>query len=190
MRSALPLAAVTIAVAMLLSGCVPQDPEITPPPEPTTEPIFASDEEALAAATDAYAAYLAMSDLIAQEGGANPERIQSVAVRDALADAVEGYAVFQENGYRSSGNSQIRSVEFQYYSQAQSEITDIAAVYACLDVTNVDVVDSSGVSVVESSRPDVQLFEVTFDVLTLEPPELIVASRDPWSGDNSCDQSR
>ena len=57
MRSALALAAVTVTVAVLLSGCVPQGPEVTPPPESSTAPIFASDEEALAAATEAYEAY-------------------------------------------------------------------------------------------------------------------------------------
>src|SRR5690606_24012229 len=96
MRSALALAAATVTVAVLLSGCVQQGPEVTPPPEPSTTPIFASDEEALAAATEAYEAYLAMSDLIAQEGGVNPERIESVAVRKALADALEGFSVFRE----------------------------------------------------------------------------------------------
>ncbi|HEU4807654.1 MAG TPA: hypothetical protein VFT01_05275, partial [Homoserinimonas sp.] len=91
MRSALPLAALSIAVAMLLSGCVPQDPEVVPPPEPSTEPVFASDEEALAAATDVYKAYLAMSDLIAQEGGREPERLEPYVSVDLLKEEEQAF---------------------------------------------------------------------------------------------------
>ncbi|MEX1077647.1 MAG: hypothetical protein WED09_00875 [Homoserinimonas sp.] len=184
MRSASPLAAVTIAVAVLLAGCLPQEPEVIPPPESTTEPVFASDEEALAAATEAYKAYLAMSDLIAQEGGKEPERIQAVAVRDAFADAMAGYEILGERQYRSVGTSGISSTSLQRYSSA--ETSDVVAIYACLDLAGVDVLNHSGDSVVEDSRPDVQPFEVTFDLREDEPAQLIVSSREPWAGDDFC----
>jgi hypothetical protein len=187
MRSAPPLAALALAVTVLLTGCVPEAPDIDPPPEPTSESVFASDEEALAAATDAYKAYLAMSDLIAQEGGKDPERIAAVAVRDAQDDAETGYKYLQEHQYRSVGQSKIRSVSLQSYSESLLEKSDVAVVYVCLDLTDVDVVDRNGVSVVEASRPDLQPFEVTFDPSTENPRELVVAARQPWAGGNFCD---
>ena len=73
MRALTTVAGVAIG-ALLLSGCLPQQPTATPPPEATAAPIFASDEEALAAATAAYAAYLAMSDQILKDGGKDPDR--------------------------------------------------------------------------------------------------------------------
>ncbi len=68
MRAPTSIALVALAV-LLLSGCLPPQTTVTPTPEATAAPVFASDEEALAAATAAYAAYLAMSDQIFAEGG-------------------------------------------------------------------------------------------------------------------------
>ena len=62
-------------LALVLAGCAPDVPAIQVPPTPTVTPLFASDEEALAAAEEAYAAYLAMSDEITSDGGERPERI-------------------------------------------------------------------------------------------------------------------
>ncbi|HWU47090.1 MAG TPA: hypothetical protein VN133_10080, partial [Humibacter sp.] len=46
----------------VLAGCTPSAPKPTHSPTASRTPMFASDEEALKAATDAYAAYLKMSD--------------------------------------------------------------------------------------------------------------------------------
>ncbi|MDQ1582169.1 MAG: hypothetical protein QOF36_223, partial [Microbacteriaceae bacterium] len=55
-------------IVITLAGCATSASPM-PTPSAVHSPLFASDEEALKAATDAYAAYLAMSDTIAQEGG-------------------------------------------------------------------------------------------------------------------------
>ncbi len=61
---------VTLAVLLLvLTGCTPGDEVVVPDPEPTVEPMFATDEEALAAAEEAYGAYLAASDASLAGGG-------------------------------------------------------------------------------------------------------------------------
>ncbi|MCU1545755.1 MAG: hypothetical protein JWP30_855, partial [Homoserinimonas sp.] len=49
--------ALASAVVLTLGGCLAPSPKIDSPPQPTSDPVFANDEEALAAATDAYAAY-------------------------------------------------------------------------------------------------------------------------------------
>ena len=86
--------AVTIAGMLLLAGCGGGDPIPTLPPTPSATPIFASEEEALAAAEDAYAAYRGMSDQISAEGGANPERIAPFVTESRLADELRGFATF------------------------------------------------------------------------------------------------
>ncbi len=76
-----------VLVGMLaLTGCVDGDRLPTLPPTPTSTPIFASEEEALAAAEEAYAAYLEMSNLISSEGGVEPERIAPFVTADQLAE--------------------------------------------------------------------------------------------------------
>ncbi len=65
------LAAVVIACA-LISGCLPTPTNVIPTAVPTGTPVFASEEEALAAAIEAYEAYLAVSDAILPDGGRGP----------------------------------------------------------------------------------------------------------------------
>ncbi|MHA6668951.1 hypothetical protein ACX3O0_08775 [Homoserinimonas sp. A447] len=183
MRSALPLAAVTIAVAVLLSGCVPVDPEVTPPPEPSTEPIFASDEEALAAATDAYAAYLAMSDLIAQEGGVNPERIAPYVTEEWLERELTGFSAISNSTRHQVGASAFEDVTLQHVE----DTIDYKAVtvYVCHDATGVRIFDSSGMDVTPPALADPWKSEVTFEV---DPAadHLLLAGNDPWVREDGC----
>ena len=67
--------AAALAVAFVLVGCVPTTTPASPAPRPSATPVFATEAEALAAATKAYAAYVRVSDQITADGGANPERI-------------------------------------------------------------------------------------------------------------------
>src|SRR5215207_3793459 len=67
-------------LALVLVGCMGA-PSPAPSPEPTETaavPIFASDEEALAAAVDAYERYRAISAEISEAGGHDSNRIDPV----------------------------------------------------------------------------------------------------------------
>ena len=182
MRKFLSAAAAALLLTSL-AGCIDPGPVKTPVPTPSATPVFASDEEALAAAEAAYAAYQVVEDAIFAEGGANPERLTAVASRDFLDASLAGFDSIRSKGWRSVGKSAITSVDLQAYDPTASDI-DIITVYLCDDVSAVDVLDSSGVSVVSPQRPDRTLFEVRFD---LEPVSkaLLVASRDVW-GDGQC----
>ena len=67
--------ATTLALGLALAACSTGGTPLPPAPSPSVTPVFASDEEALAAAKDAYTAYLKVSDQILVDGGANPDRI-------------------------------------------------------------------------------------------------------------------
>lgn len=183
MRSALPLAALSIAVAMLLSGCIPQDPEVVPPPEPSTEPVFASDEEALAAATDAYKAYLAMSDLIAQEGGANPERLAPFVTSEWLAKEVEAAQSIAEKGRHLEGGTAFDTVTLQQVEQLPDGLV-VVVLYACIDLTNVRLLETDG-SLVNSS-PDITRwpFEISLEGGADQP--LVVGGHEEWTSSEYC----
>lgn len=184
MRSTLPLVALSVAVALVLSGCVPQEPEVLPPPEQSTEPLFASDEEALAAATDAYEAYLKMSDLIGHEGGDNAERLEAFATRDALSASLQEFDMFTEKRLRSTGSTRFSNIKLQQVWSASPDGTDVVSAYVCLDVSSVDVVDSNGVSIVAAARHDHQLMEVSFD--SGQDDGLLVSNVEPWPDGSSC----
>jgi hypothetical protein len=169
-----------VVVSLLLSGCGSSDPIPTLPPTPSSTPEFASEEEALAAAKDAYAAYLEVSSEIGESGGADPERIETVATRALLEASFTGYATLRDNGWRTTGETRIAGAQLQFADLDAIEGEDVVAIYVCVDYADVDVIDDAGNSVVSPERPDLQAFEVSFDLIERK---LIGSSVDAWDND-------
>jgi hypothetical protein len=172
---------------LLLSGCGGGDPIPTLPPTPTATPIFASEEEALAAAEEAYAAYLEMSNLISGEGGVDPERIAPFASGDLYESALDGFQTLRANNWRTIGESELQGAVLQFADITGQTHEDAVAAYVCVDVAGVDVVDETGASVVSPDRPSLQAFEVFFG-LTSEN-SLIPSSREIWEPGLVCGAS-
>jgi hypothetical protein len=176
--ASLPPSLAVFAVTLLgLTACLGSDPTLVPDPEPTTTPVFANDEEALAAAEEAYAAYIAVSDQILIDGGINPERLLEVATQEVYDTQLEGYEMLAANSWRSTGGTMVDSVQIQYFDSAT------VAVYACVDVSKVDVLNRDGNSVVAADRPARSAFEIFFDY---DKTKLLVAGQEVWTGDDFC----
>ena len=186
MRTSFRLAAVTLvfAVGLSLGGCAPDAPAPKPTASPSATPLFATDEEALAAAEEAYAAYQAMSDAILVDGGEDPERLLNVATEAVYKTQLEGYKSAASKGWVSTGGTTIDTVSLVRYDPLS--ITETVTVYACIDVSDVDVVDRAGNSVVSESRPDRTPVESTFDVDAAASSGLIFSGEMTWSGENFC----
>jgi hypothetical protein len=183
MRTSFRLAAVTlvIAVGLSLGGCAPDAPAPKPTASPSPTPLFATDEEALAAAEEAYAAYLSVTDQVFMDGAADIGVLGTVATRKQLDLDREELSKAAEMGYRSQGSTTFENMTLQ----SRSDNDEAAVVvYLCEDVTSVDVVDSNGISVVSPERPNRVRYEVTFDKLFTNS-KLLVAFREPWT-DGSC----
>ena len=178
--SAVVLATVS---ALALGGCVPSELDPISSPEPTATPVFASEEEALAAATDAYAAYQAAADAIFADGGNDPSRIENVAIGAARDAALASFQSFRESGYRSVGRTAFDRASVQQYSPGST--TGFMSMYLCLRLGAVDVLDASGQSVVSADRPDAQAYVVTFD-LTDNSGGAVVSEREAWAGAGVC----
>ena len=174
--------AVVLVAALAATGCAP-DPAAPHTPAPTSTPLFASDEEALAAAEEAYAAYVSVTDKIFQDGGSDLSALSSVTTGKQLAEDSEGFEDIAAQGYRSIGSTRFADIQLQHYSATAAE--GIVVVYLCEDISDVDVFDPQGVSVVQPDRPDLVKFEVTFDRKTTDAAGLVVANRVPW-GDGVC----
>ena len=179
--------AAALAVALVLVGCVPTTPPASPSPRPSTTPVFATEAEALAAATKAYAAYVRVSDEILADGGNNPERIKKVASGEALDGALAGYSDFRQRGLHSEGDSKIDRVSLQKFSPDSVSGKHLVTIYACLDVEGVNVFDQTGTSVVSPQRPSRQPFQVSADWRESKQ-QLFVSSRNPWSGGGICEK--
>ena len=146
--------------------------------------MFASDAEALAAAEKAYAAYLKVSDEVAQGGGHDADRLIGLAAGNLLTDDRSGFQTFVAKGWRSVGSTKLTNIELQSADLKAGPGTPAAVVtYLCEDVSGVDVLDASGASVVSPQRPNEQQFQVTFD---LSASKLIPSEREPWAASGIC----
>lgn len=183
MRKALVAAAVSFVAIAALAGCVGHDPVVTLPPSPTTTPVFASDEEALAAAEAAYGEYLRVSDEILIDGGANPERLKPFVTDAFYEDELVGFRQAIEKGWHSTGGTKVVNWTLQSFSP--SDLRSVV-IYLCSDVSAVDVLDSNGVSVVSANRPTQTAFEVGFVSGHKTTAALLVADKTVWDGGGVC----
>jgi len=185
MKSSTPVLVAVLAIAVLC-GCTQKDPVVIPEPEPSSAPIFESDEEALAAAEVAYGEYLKVSDAILKDGGRDPDRIRAVASENQAQAEIEGSQETMDEGKRGIGRSAFDRMSLQQYAPDSPEGKSIVTAYACLDLSGTDILDATGRSVLASDRPDVVPVELTFDA-DVQKRTLIVSSLGVWSGDNFCD---
>jgi hypothetical protein len=177
-------AALAVLVAALaVGGCVEDEPDPTQSPDPSPSPLFESDEEALAAAEEAYGRYQAVENQIFAEGGQDGERIDDVAVGEALTAAEEGIESFKDNNYKSIGEIKFSTVSLQQFDPAAVDGADVVRVYICLDFTAQDVVNDQNISVVNPDRSLIQAFEMGFDYAS---NGLVLSSRNPWTDDTIC----
>ena len=163
------------------AGCTaPSTPAPTSNP-PTVAPIFASDEEALAAATAAYTAYLNVAGTIAHEGGANAQRMSDVAVDDAFDTEMEALTGMADAGTVGVGEVRFDRFELQSVDTASGAIS----AYVCLDVSGTDVLDASGTSVLTGDRVERLSLELGF-TFDHESERLLLERTRTWDGENFC----
>jgi hypothetical protein len=138
--------AALIAVTLSVSGC-------SGSPEPVeTTPGFSSEEEAFAAAEETYRAYV---DALNQVDLSDPETFEPVfALTTGDFESTErtNLSTMHADGWAVKGESLIRHLEPQSASPDFSSVKLIA----CIDVTRVQLVDETGVSMVGEDRPPIQ----------------------------------
>lgn len=185
---------VTLALALLasltcvaLTGCVSPVSGATPTSSavnPTTEPIFASDEEALAAATKAYGDYVAMSDKIAQEGGVGVERITPFVTTSYLEIERAEYDRLRADSRRMIGSTSFRPVKIQRLT-SQRGMAQIEA-YFCVDVSDVRVMSASEADVTPTGKFEKYPILLGMTSSKLDPKLLKLDSSEVWMGENYC----
>lgn len=176
-------AGLAIALVVLLSACVEATRLPAAEPSPSVAPLFASDEEALAAAVEAYEEYLAVVDQALQGVPGAKAELDTVATGIVLDEALSAVASFERDGYRSIGLRHLRSSTLQQAVtlDQSSEVT----IYVCEDATLVDVVNLEGTSVVSSDRPNLTPLEVT---VLFESDLALVQERGTWMGGGVCEE--
>lgn len=166
-------------LAAALAGCSSQ-PETSPRASASAAPtpMFASDDAALAAATDAYAAYLKMSDTIAHEGGTNPERLRPFMTKPAFENEKDDLKVWQDAKHHADGWSTFREMKVQ----SSSPLT--VSVYLCLDISAVRILDEHGSDVTPPDR--IGVLPLGLQLQADANHKLLIGDSEVWSGHNFC----
>lgn len=144
------LGVLTLTVGML-AACAP-----TPEPTPTPTALFSSDEEAYAAAEETYRAYTDATNLT---DFADPETFEAVfswLAGPAESTTRENYSSLHADKITRSGDS-----TFDSYTPV-SNADELVTVRLCIDVSDVQLRNEAGDSIVPSDRPARQPIEVEF----------------------------
>lgn len=182
------LALVVIPLALIaatLSGCTATTE--LPPPEPAREgePLFATDEEALAAAYSAYATYVRVSNTLSASLDADVSLLEEVALKSHIAEIAESIETLRSQGLRTQGAAEIRSFSLQQHFEAANGDISVLT-YVCLDVSGLRVIDADGDDVTPQDRQDLVGLEVVFWGLNDPLSKLKVASSKSWTGSDLC----
>ena len=120
--------------------------------------MFASDEEALAAAELAYRNYIAVSDQIANDGGAGAERLEPFVSEELYRQQAQEYADVLSQGLRATGASTFDTFNLESYDTESGVIR----AYVCIRVSNIRVVDMAGLDVTPSTRNNDLPLQIAF----------------------------
>jgi hypothetical protein len=151
-----------------------------------TPPVFASNDEALAAATAAYAHYSTEVD----EFLANTDRGPVVTVGSLVSERYErevlaGLDDFAKSGNVGRGVSTFDTISLVSYSDVLAGHAQVD-LYLCSDFSGIRVFDASGTDVTPAGRPERVPLQVGFVSSKGEPAKLLIDREDSWSGQNFC----
>jgi len=156
---------------LLAAAVVAAGASCTPEPEPTPTPTgFASADEAFAAAEQTYRAYVDALNAVDLADPATFQPVYDWLTGDALSSSKESLTQMHADGWTVVGETTFSRATLAEHSP------DTVVLDLCLDVTDIDVVDASGVSVVPADRTDVQALRVSFSSTAITTTGLRVAT--------------
>ncbi|MCI2959168.1 hypothetical protein MN032_15865 [Agromyces atrinae] len=174
-------AALSLAVAVSLSACVtePEPPPRTSSATPAPDSVFESDADALAAAIEAYEAYVSVSDSVARGGASDLSRFKEVATPEYAEVLIRDARGFQDADLRRSGTSTFDTATLAAHNDAAVQI------YLCADVSETRVLNSEGIDITPTDRPVRVPLLLSF---AIDPSDnsLLLESSDAWADEHYC----
>ncbi|MBX3093421.1 MAG: hypothetical protein KF680_02600 [Cryobacterium sp.] len=178
-------AAAIVGVGLLLTGCVPSEPIVTPVETGVGEPIFASDEEALAAAVEAYVKYLETSDEIGRKGWQSTESLEPLVTDELFAEELAASERLRASGRHQQGSGEVTNHVLQQYWDLPPRTANVV-VYVCVDISSSRIYDSLGLDVTPTDRSDQIALEARLVSHPSEPTRLLISGVLPWTGSGVC----
>ncbi|WP_411720617.1 hypothetical protein [Mycetocola sp.] len=176
----------TLGIVACLLGAVTLT-SCTPAPRPTSTPtstaIFASEDEALAAATDVYQRYTAQFDKDSANGDGGAEAMVGL-VTPAYLEKLEVPGLLEENNWHTQGVTTFDNVSL--VEKSESDQLALVRLRLCRDVSGVRILDSGGADVTPATR--LERFPVEVEFVSSAPREasLLIADSGSWTGDDFC----
>lgn len=169
----------TLLVAAVLAAALTA---CTPEPEPTPTPTgFASEEEAFRAAEETYRAYV---DALNEVDLADPATFEPMLSWTAGSFTESERKIFSEyhaEGVTVSGLSHVSLAELVSWDATARSVS----LAGCVNVSEVQVVDAQGNSLVAADRPDIQSTLVKLE-LSPTPTLLAISSIEGREGEPEC----
>lgn len=165
-QGAFSVATAVLLLAVMTACGSDADPDSTPTPSPSvTESIPASPSETVSPEDAASAASIAMvqdyysvTDLLLQDASVPLTRLESVATSSQLSAQRTFLKGERKAGTTQAGDTEIIETKIQSVSLDNSDPSaghvPSVTIDVCWDVTNVDVLDADGKSIVATGRPD------------------------------------
>ncbi len=170
-----------------LVGCAAEPapaPEPSATEAPEVEPIFASDEEALAAALAVYDGYLAVDREIGAASGAQPERVREFVTDDYATSAITQYSALSNTGGRIEGPVVYDSAKLIQWGAAESGATDVQ-VYVCSDVSRAHLFNAAGGDDMTPADRQERL-PLSLIFRASDGSKLLLDESALWSGSSTC----
>ncbi len=190
LHAVVPSAVLLVSIG-LLSGCM-ATPAPTDSSTPSaaaestaTPPVFASDEEALAAAEAAYTAYLSAGDTAGEIGSDSWNKYLSFTTGPERDGVTSSRTALEAEGRSLTGSTAFDSMKIQM-SSALPDATWEIRTYLCLDITHSQLLDSSGQPIDVSEGPLRWPMVVRFVSPQKDSQQLLISESTVWSGSNFC----
>lgn len=169
------LGAVAVVGAVLTAsiGCASQ---------PDDAPIFASDEEALAAAEEALNRYLDAS-FAYRRGEVGRSTVLELVSADRAVQEVGDLDEFDASGLHYEGDVAIEAVRLNSLTTSAGGLPHVVIEY-CLDVSAIRILDADGKDVTPRDREGQAPYQSSFIGDPAAPPQLLFEGTDP--GDIPC----
>ncbi len=148
-------AALLAVAAVALSAC---GPAAEPTPTPTA--AFASEEEAFAAAEETYRAYIAASNAVDYSDPESFASLETFTTGAYQSEEREGLSQMH-----AEGNSNVGDLKITWFRGVDVGADSTVTARTCNDVSETDLLDSNGDSIVPDSRPTHYAIDLTFAVV-------------------------
>lgn len=189
-RPRVALASIACALVLGVTACSPTDadgPEgsaAPPSAAATDEPIFASDEEALAAAVEAYEAYVAASARVARSGGEGSESITPLIGPEFDAVVQDEFAALRESKLRLIGESVHYNERLESFDLEGENAT--VKMLVCRDISGTRLVRTDGEDVTPEGRDLIQASRVDLSTDGPGSANLIVVGAERLEDEEGC----